>query len=61
MKIKIKQVPNSEPNADGVWIEKEVDNCFFVRIKNFSQIFEELTKLCDVDNHAVSYEIITEA
>lgn len=49
MKIKIKQVPDEAPNADGNWITCE---CNPFRLNDW----EYLTTLCDPGYHAVKVE-----
>lgn len=56
MRIKIKQVPDNDPNAEGVWIERDVEEGFFAADYRAGQTrWERLTKLCDPGHHAVSY------
>lgn len=50
----IKQVPDTEPDADGVWICRQITNRFFwlhsVRAK-----WRRLERVCDPGFHPVQY------
>lgn len=56
MKIHIKQVPDVEPNADGVWVEREIDpKNLGGEYRDGHTLWDKLTKLCDEGHHAVKY------
>ena len=57
MKIRIKQVPNNEPNADGEWVVKEVDKDKFVGNCVYSKVWRFLNEVCDEGYHAVDYRL----
>lgn len=56
--IRIKQVPNNSPNADGEWIERQVEGHKFFERKYITRptLWDKLTTLCDKDHHAVAIE-----
>jgi hypothetical protein len=56
-KVRIKQVPDQEPNADGEWIEKEITPLTKMILDLWKSVrWEKLSSLCDVGHHAVQYE-----
>jgi len=55
MKVRIKQVPNIEPDANGEWIEVEIEQ---MPIGRFHDKFNFLDSLCAQDHHAVDYDLI---
>jgi len=57
-RIRIKQVPDDKPNADGVWVERDVPNrtLFYGGGQN---IWGQLTKFCEPGHHAVQYERVS--
>jgi hypothetical protein len=55
MMIMIKQVPNSSPNAEGVWVARQISAKFSELCGNFER-FTELNKLVEPGYHAVAYD-----
>ncbi len=59
MKIKIKEVPRNEPNADGVWRECEVSNDFAnLENKSVRETWDKLKSLRGIGKEIVAYDIV---
>jgi hypothetical protein len=56
-RLKIKQVPDEAPNADGEWVEREADSNELSR----PGMWTYLSTLCDAGHHAVAIDSLESA
>lgn len=55
-RVRIKQVPDAAPDADGEWIVREVPKDMLLKFS--PKRWDNLSTLCDPGHHAVQYEYV---
>ena len=56
MQVKIKQVPNDAPNADGFWVTRVACELDYTTAEQHKLLWQYLERLCDAGHHPVAYE-----